>query len=152
MAITIAAERPTDPEVRELIGELEAILAPLYPDESRHGYAAERLVDRRVRFLVVRVDGEIAGCGGVELDGDSGELKRMYVRERWRGRGLARRLLAELERIAAEAGATVLRLETGVHQREAIGLYRSCGFHERGPFGSYRDDPLSLFFERSLDR
>jgi putative acetyltransferase len=152
MEITVAVESPAEPEVQALVDELEAILAPLYPDVSRHGYSIDTLVDRGVRFLVARVDGEAAGCGGVEVDGDSGELKRMYVRSHWRGLGLARRLLAELERAAAGAGATWLRLETGVHQHAAIELYRSCGFRECGPFGSYRADPLSLFFERPIDR
>lgn len=152
MEFTVAAESPAEPEVRELVDELEAILAPLYPDESRHGYSVDRLVGRGVRFMVVRADGVPVACGGVEIDGDCGELKRMYVRARWRGLGLARRLLVELERTAASAGASTLRLETGVHQHEAIGLYRAAGFIERGPFGGYREDPLSLFFERPIDR
>ena len=44
----------------------------------------------------------------------------------------------------------VARLETGIHQPEALGLYRRLGYVERGPFGSYALDPLSVFFEKRL--
>ena len=43
-----------------------------------------------------------------------------------------------------------MRLETGIRQPEAIGLYRSAGYAEIGPFGAYRPDPLSLFMEKRL--
>jgi putative acetyltransferase len=67
-----------------------------------------------------------------------------------RGQQVGRRLLQKLEEIAVTGGARVLRLETGIRQPEAIGLYRSAGFVERGPFGSYGPDPLSMFMERVI--
>ncbi len=47
-------------------------------------------------------------------------------------------------------GVRLARLETGVHQHEALGLYADMGYTKRGPFGSYSDDPLSVFMEKRL--
>lgn len=151
MEITIAPERPDTADAAALIAELEGELAPLYPAPSRHGYSVERLIAQGVAFFVLRAGGAPAGCGGVQLVGaEYGELKRMFVRPAYRGRGLARLLLATLEGHARERGVPLLRLETGVHQREAIALYQRHGFAPIGPFGPYREDPLSLFFEKAL--
>lgn len=77
-------------------------------------------------------------------------MKRVYVVPDARGRGLARRMLAEVERTAASAGRTRMVLETGLRQPEAIGLYQSAGYHPIAPFGAYRDDPLSRCFAKEL--
>ena len=58
--------------------------------------------------------------------------------------------MAALEREAAELGVTLMQLETGIKQPEAIALYREFGYTERGTFGSYQPDPLSLFMEKRL--
>ena len=55
-----------------------------------------------------------------------------------------------LEREAAQRGVTLMQLETGIKQPEAIALYRKLGYAERGPFGNYKSDPLSLFMEKRL--
>jgi ribosomal protein S18 acetylase RimI-like enzyme len=134
-----------------LIGELEAHLASFYPAESRHGYSVEKLLREGVAFYVARLAGEAAGCGSVQIyEADYGELKRMYVRPRFRGRGLGRQILERLAAHARSSGVRLLRLETGIHQAEAIGLYEAFGFERRGPFGAYREDPLSLFYEKIL--
>jgi putative acetyltransferase len=74
----------------------------------------------------------------------------MFVSPAARGMKLGRRLLLEIEAIAYQRGERLLRLETGAKQPEALALYRSAGFVEIGPFGSYRPDPLSLFMEKPL--
>jgi putative acetyltransferase len=58
--------------------------------------------------------------------------------------------MAHLEHGAAEDGVSLLQLETGVRQPEALALYRGLGYVERGPFGTYRPDPLCLFMEKRL--
>ncbi|WP_110206728.1 GNAT family N-acetyltransferase [Nocardioides daejeonensis] len=78
------------------------------------------------------------------------EVKRMYVVPAARRRGLSRRMLAHLERTAAEAGAAVLVLETGTRQPEAIALYESSGYRPVPGFGHYRDSPLSRCFAKAL--
>jgi GNAT superfamily N-acetyltransferase len=151
MQVTINPERPDTPEAIALIDELEAILAPGYPPESRHGYSVQKLIDQGVAFFVIRVDGTPAGCGGVQLFGaEYGELKRMYVRPAFRGLGLAKRLIDTLSDHARANAVTLLRLETGIYQHEAVGLYERLGFARVGPFGSYKLDPLSIFYEKSL--
>ena len=78
------------------------------------------------------------------------EVKRMYVVPSARGRGVARALLAHLERTAGDAGAEAVVLETGLRQPEAIALYTSSGYSEIPGFGFYRDAPLSRCFARLL--
>ena len=78
------------------------------------------------------------------------EIKRLYVEERWRGAGLAKRLMARIEAEIVEQGIQFARLEMGIHQPEADALYRSLGYREIPPFGDYLLDPLSQFLEKAL--
>ncbi|WP_030377407.1 MULTISPECIES: GNAT family N-acetyltransferase [unclassified Streptomyces] len=82
-------------------------------------------------------------------DGDA-ELKRMFVVEEARGRGLARRVLSQLEDDARAAGRTRMVLETGTKQPEAIGLYTSSGYEPCAKFGLYRDYPDSRCYAKPL--
>jgi GNAT superfamily N-acetyltransferase len=151
MPVIITPERPDTADARDLIAELEAHLEPLYPRASRHGYSVEKLLAQAVAFFVIRVDGAPAGCGGVQLYGtEYGEVKRMYVRPQYRGTGLARLMLDHLADYARGHGVGRLRLETGIHQHAAIGLYERAGFYSIPPFGEYRADPLARFFEKRL--
>jgi GNAT superfamily N-acetyltransferase len=151
MPTLIVAERPDTVDATLLIKELDAYLAPLYPQESRHGFSVERLLREAVAFFVIRHDGIPAGCGGVKLfDTAYGEIKRMYVRPQFRGLGLGKLMLHHLADYARQQGVTVLRLETGIYQPAAIGLYERCGFQRIPPFGAYQEDPLSVFYEKCL--
>ena len=151
MKTIITAERPDSADAAFLISELEAHLDPLYPKASRHGYSVEKLMNQGVAFFVTRYDEVAAGCGGIELFGkEYGEIKRMYVRPQFRGLGLARRMLDHLADYARERGVLLLRLETGIHQKEAITLYEGMGFQRIPPFGEYSEDPNSRFYEKHL--
>jgi ribosomal protein S18 acetylase RimI-like enzyme len=151
MPSVITEERPDSPDAAALIEELEAHLAPLYPAASRHGYSVGKLIDQEVAFFVVRDGGRPVGCGGVQIYGtEFGELKRMYVRPDWRGRGHAQRLLARLADHARRRGVPLLRLETGIHQTAAIRLYEAAGFTRIAPFGEYTDDPNSRYYEKRI--
>jgi len=148
LAPVILPERADSADAKVLIAELEQELEPRYPQASRHGYSAERLLREAVAFFVTRHGGMPAGCGGVQLFGaDYGEIKRMYVRPRFRGQGLGRLMLNHLAAHVRQHGVALLRLETGIYQSEAIGLYECFGFRRITPFGFYRDDPLSAFYE-----
>ena len=153
--IMIAPERPDQLDVVALLTESDSYHAKLYPAESNHLVDVASLLGTNVRFLVARrADGQAVGCGGVLLSKEGSdviaELKRMWVDPSVRGVGLGRRLLAALEAAAADGGAIYLRLETGINQPMAVTLYRAAGYAERGPFGHYTVDPLSLFMEKPV--
>ena len=150
-SITILPERPDTPDAIDLIQELEATLAPLYPSESRHGFSVEKLIAEKVAFFVLRYDGAPAGCGGVKLFGtEYGEVKRIFVRAQYRGKGLSKLIMEHLAEYARERGIPILRLETGIYQPEAIGLYERLGYRRIGSFGEYKNDPLSIYFEKKI--
>ncbi|HEY2831125.1 MAG TPA: GNAT family N-acetyltransferase [Sporichthyaceae bacterium] len=103
-------------------------------------------------FLVGRLDTEPVVCGGWRLvEPGLGEIKRMYVVDAHRRRGLSRVLLAELEATARAAGLRRLRLETGHAQPEAIRLYETSGYTRIDKFGVYRDHAGSTCFGKALD-
>ncbi len=142
-------------EARALVAELEEILAAEYPAEQRHGLRLEAIFQPHIRFFVARLDGVAVGCGGVALFDDFVEVKRMYVREGARGRGVADALLERLEAEARTAGLHVLRLETGDRQFAALRFYERTGFRRCGAFGDYATMPASrtvtsVFFEKRL--
>ena len=151
MRTVITAEPPNTTDAITLISELEAHLGPLYPKTSRHGYSVEKLMEQGVAFFVTRHDGVLAGCGGIELfEAEYGEIKRMYVRPQFRGLGLAQLMLNHLAAYAQERDVHLLRLETGIYQKEAIALYERMGFQRIPAFGTYKEDPLSRFYEKHI--
>jgi len=151
MAPIITSENPAAPDATALIAELDAHLEPLYPSESRHGFSVQKLIADSVAFFVIRVGGAPAGCGGIKLFGtEYAEVKRMYVRPQFRGLGLAKLLLDHLADYARSHRVGILRLETGIHQHAAIGLYERLGFQRIPPFGEYRDDPISRCYEKRI--
>ncbi len=151
MPTVITAERPDTVDAMALIAELDAHLIPLYPPESHHGFTVEKLLREAVACFVMRHERVLAGCGGIKLcDTEYGEVKRMYVRPQFRGLGFGRLMLNHLAEHARQQGVEVLRLETGIYQLAAISLYERFGFQRIPPFGAYKDDPLSVFFEKRI--
>jgi putative acetyltransferase len=80
----------------------------------------------------------------------SAELKRLFVMTEARGNGIGRSIVMALEHAAAGEQVRLIQLETGVKSDEALRLYRRLGYIERGPFGNYGPDPLSIFMEKFL--
>jgi putative acetyltransferase len=148
--VEINEESPQRGEIRRLLAEADAYSQALYPPESRHPVTAEELAAPGVRFFVARADGVPVGCAALIRDGEAGELKRMFVLERARGIGVGRAILKAVEAAAVADGMTRLRLESGIHNHEALGLYRRAGYAERGPFAAYQPDPLSVFLEKPV--
>jgi putative acetyltransferase len=150
-AITLKVEDPGSSEVIRLIEQLDSYLEGLYPPECNHLMPIESLRQPNVTFLVARVDGRAVGCGAfVKHEAGYAELKRMFVMQDFRSLGLGRQILERLEGLIASNGLKVIRLETGVSQFPAIGLYQRFGYQVRGPFGDYPNDPLSIFMEKTL--
>jgi putative acetyltransferase len=146
----ISFETPNQPDVHELIRELDVYLYSLYPAESVYALDISSLQHQNVLFAVARdAAGTSIGCGAIVLQPAYGEVKRMYVRPEARGQGLARRLLETLEAKAVELGCRNFMLETGPAQPEALMLYERLGYQYRGPFGDYPTDPHSVFMQKT---
>jgi len=147
----VAVEPVDQPEAVALVGELDAHLEPLYPPESRYGLTLDGLRAPHVRFVLARdASGAAQACGAVALLPQFAELKRMYVRPSVRGQGAADAMVRFLEGIAVARGYGTLYLETGVLQHAAMAFYERVGFRRRGAFGSYGEDPTSVFMEKPL--
>ena len=151
MAIIVRIESPRQPDVLRLLSALDAYLVALYPPESNHLLDVDSLCAPDVRFFVARDGVRAVGCGALRLDGGYGEVKRMFVDPAARRRSLGRAILERIEREARREGLRLMRLETGIHQPEALALYRRAGYVERGPFGEYVVDPLSVYMEKALE-
>ncbi|MEU4221632.1 GNAT family N-acetyltransferase [Actinoplanes sp. NPDC026623] len=123
-------------ELSEADGGLDGVVYPSHDD---------------VAYLVVVVGGRAVACGAWQaLEPGVAELKRMYVRPAFRGRGIARQLIVALEEEALAADRRVLRLETGTYLPAAIGLYTSAGYAPIPAYGEYAGNPFSVCFEKSL--
>lgn len=151
MSWRIAIESPDQPDVLQLIDDLDAYQKPLYPPESHHGIDLPALLASNVLFAVMRTASGVAvGCGAVVLGAHHGELKRMYIQPQLRGQGAGRALLHWLEQQAAARGCRVFVLETGVRQEAALSLYARAGYVPCEPFDDYQPDPLSVFLRKAI--
>ena len=146
-------EDSSDPDVVALAAESDAYLNSLYPPESNHAESIETLMKADAAFFGGYIDEELVACGAAKILGDDGiygEIKRVFVVERQRGKNLATALMEHIEDYLRSNGIGVVRLETGPRQPEALEFYRRRGYVERGPFGKYGLDPLSVFMEKAL--
>jgi len=102
------------------------------------------------RLLLAWVDGTPAGCAALRpLEPGVAEMKRLYVRPAFRGRGLGRRLAEEIIAAARGAGYRALRLDSLLKMRAALAMYAGLGFSPRGPY-SRDPTPGAVFYERPL--
>ncbi|WP_104106222.1 GNAT family N-acetyltransferase [Nocardioides sp. 616] len=128
-------------------------LAPTAPAESRHALAIDLLQAPGVRLWVALEGTTIIGTGALAaMRAGHEEVKSMRTEPRCRGRGVARQLLQHLVRDARQRDVRQLSLETGSHDffAPARALYASAGFQSCPPFGSYREDPNSVFMTKHL--
>jgi GNAT superfamily N-acetyltransferase len=115
------------------------------------GVTPEQLAPPHGAWLVGWRGDEAVACGGVRLlSPEVAEVKRMYVDPSARGSGLARRLVAALEREAVALGAHVARLDTGREMAPAVALYRSSGYREVEDYNGNPD--AGWWFEKDLGR
>jgi GNAT superfamily N-acetyltransferase len=101
--------------------------------------------------VVAYQDGTPAGCGAFkEYSDDSVEIKRMYVKPEYRGRGIANFILDELEKWAGELNYKNCVLETGMKQPEAIRLYERCGYKRIPNYGQYENVENSVCMKKPI--
>ena len=154
VTLSIASEPFDSPDAQRLVEALDAGLAGLYQPSQMFGrnLQGEQTEAGRGAFLVARVDGRAVGCGAIRLlAGGDAEVKRMYVEPATRRRGIGRTVLERLEETARHLGARRLVLETGIHQLEAIELYRQHGFTSVDCWGEYAGSPTSICLEKQLE-
>jgi DNA-binding MarR family transcriptional regulator/ribosomal protein S18 acetylase RimI-like enzyme len=151
--VTVEPEPAAGTDARWCIGQYFEELGRRFEsgfDPARSIPAAEAdLTPPHGVLLVARLREQPIGCGALKFHpGEPTELKRMWVDPSARGLGLGRRLLRELERHAATAGSTTIRLETNASLTEAIALYRSTGYDE---VPAFNDEPYAQhWFEKHL--
>jgi len=143
----------TDADAHELLAEYFSMRAAGF-DPAAGSYRAvfpdpARFTPPDGVFLVVDDGASPVGCGGIRmLEPHRAEVKHLYLRDTVRGRGWGRLLLAELERRAAELGATEAVLDTNVALEAAGSLYRTNGYVEIAP---YNDNPnATTWFRKAL--
>jgi putative acetyltransferase len=144
---------PDSPGARTLIALSDEYLIALYPPEVTFLESIEALLKPNVCFVGIEAGGELVACGAVkqmEDDPAYGEIKRVFVLPDHRGRGHARSIMLALESELRQMGIALARLETGISQPEALGLYEALGYRLRGPFGAYPANPYSVFMEKTL--
>jgi len=137
-------------EAAALIRELDGYLTSLYPPESNHLESIEDLSRKNVKMFGCKIKGNIVAMGAVKLMTVYGELKRLYVSPRYRGKGFAVEILKRLELEILNNCLDYARLETGIYQKEALNVFQKNGYDKCNTFGKYIDDPLSVFMEKRL--
>ncbi len=152
MTIDVATARLDEPDARTLTELVQGEYVIRYGGRDEAPIDVAEFLPPEGLFLVARIDGAPAGCGGWRALGDGrAEIKRMFTTAEYRNRGVARAVLAELERTAAAAGIAELVLETGTVQPEAIALYESSGYRPIEGFGYYAGRPLSRSFGKRVE-
>ncbi len=149
---SLARVRPDVPEVAALIDTHFRLMRSQSPPESCHVLPADALSDESIHLFALSENGQVMAVGALQDHGYYGEIKSMHTAASARGRGYGRQMLRALLHTASTLGLEHVALETGSAEvfASARGLYRSEGFSECPPFGSYTEDPLSVFYKRAL--
>lgn len=153
MSITIQSADLDSPEFAALIDTHAELMLSLSPPGSCHFLPMDGLRTPDVTVWEMRDDGVLVGCGALqELSATHGEIKSMHMRSQRRGSGLGRKMLDHILSEARARGYTRLSLETGSMDgfKPSRTLYQSCGFEVCSPFGTYVEDPNSVFMSRTL--
>ena len=134
----------------ELVKYLDADLAERDGDEHLF-YARFNKVDKIKYVVVAYENGKPLGCGAIkEYTPNVMEIKRMYTLPESRGKGIATKVLTELEMWATELSCKKCILETGKKQPEAIVLYKKNGYQLIPNYGQYAEIENSLCFEKEM--
>jgi putative acetyltransferase len=146
--LTLSRTNSDNPEFHELVVLLDKFLKVTDGDDHAF-YSQYNKVDTIKHVVIAHLDNKPAGCGAFkEYSKDTAEIKRMFVLPELRGQGIAKRILAELERWAAELNYSAFILETGIRQPEAINLYHQCGYKDISNYGQYQGVKTSVCMKK----
>jgi GNAT superfamily N-acetyltransferase len=148
--VTVERTNSGNEDFQELIKHLDAYLR--IQDGDDHAFYAQYNKVDAIRWVVVAYnDGVAAGCGAIKPYGEQTiELKRMFVQQGNRGKGIAQAMLKELEQWASEEGFSTCILETGIKQVEAIRLYTKAGYERMENYGQYAGVENSVCMQKQL--
>ena len=139
-----------NPGFRELIGLLDNDLNSRYSKDQEE-YDKHNIIEFIETVVVAYSENTPVGCGCFkEYDNSTIEIKRMFVVSEFRGKGISKQILKELESWGKQLGYSKSILETGIKQHEAIGLYSNFGYSKIKNFGQYADMPNSVCFLKYL--
>lgn len=151
MEVTVSQETPLQDDVRDLVAELDAYLAPLTPPDARFGISVDEMANLETTVFVARDEnGKAVGMGALKRHGAVGEVKRMYTIPEVRGQRVGRAILDAIVHQARAEGLKGMVLETGNRHPEAWRLYERGGFRRCGPVLDYPDTGHSVFYEMKL--
>ncbi|WP_394193953.1 GNAT family N-acetyltransferase [Pseudoalteromonas atlantica] len=146
---------PNDQDVINVFTDIDRLICSLYPVATAQSLTLEELSLDNVYAIGLKNEDGIVACGAIVMQFDTppyGEIRRLYVKPSYRGKGLSRRIMQILLHHAGEEQIPLIRLETGPKQKKSISLYENLGFQSCGPFGSYSENPQSLFMELGLNQ
>jgi len=148
--LTLLRTNSDNADFKYLVRMLDQTLNGYYRDSQRT-YDKFNVLPLLDTVLIAKIGSEPIGCGCFRpFDGNTVEIKRMFVRNEHRGMGIATSILLELERWAGELGYKKSILETGVQQLEAIRLYKKNGYFRTENFGPYVGMETSVCFAKNL--
>jgi putative acetyltransferase len=150
MNYTVKSQPPESKEIRELSGALHKDLESRYGKGSIEDFVEENKT--MLIFFVCRNDkNKAVACGALKhFDDTTAEIKRMYVADDSRGKGLSKLILNKLEETAFLMNYKRVILETGLKQPEAIKLYEKSGYTKIETYGKYKDDSNSLCYGKII--
>ena len=151
--VTFESVPPSEPDAEALMAMLDAEVADMYQGTAvgTGALSAELRAAFNGVFLIVRRRGAPVACGGVLiLDAATAELRRIYARPEERGSGVARALMARLERATAERGLSRILLVTGDRQARARRFYEALGYTRIPPYGEHVGKLWAVCYEKRL--
>ncbi|WP_353717338.1 GNAT family N-acetyltransferase [Dyadobacter sp. 676] len=139
-----------NPDFQNLTTELDDELCRIY-NTNKEDYEEYNRITGLPTVVLAYEDGIAIACGCFKpYDPQSIELKRMFVKPGFRGRGIASIMVSELEQWARGLGYRAAILETGKSQPEAIALYRKLGYSDIPHFGEFPEESRSVCLGKDL--
>lgn len=148
--ITVTRTTSNNPDFEKLVIELDAVLAIL--DGEDHAFYAQFNKSSALKNAIIAYENETAvGIGAYkEYDSETVEMKRMYTLPEFRGKGIASKILSELELWAKEENYKIAVLETGFLQTDAISLYQKLGYVITENYGQYIGVENSICMKKKM--
>ena len=141
---------PSSDEVKVLFRLLDEHNMSFCPPEICHLTQPEEMERIDSILFGVFCDNSLVGMGGLKLYDDYAEVTRMYIKETFRGKGLAFRLMERLQKAAEERSYKLLRLETSTKFEAAYRFYLRCGFELCEPFGEYVNKAHNTYMKKDI--